>query len=95
MRRSLKFGLTASLMMVCSPGGGSIALAQTSDVEDVKNLLAAQVREQGHACENPQNAEQDEELSKPDEKVWVLECGNATYRVKLIPDMTAEIEEIE
>ncbi|NRG19995.1 hypothetical protein HPQ64_20055 [Rhizobiales bacterium] len=82
-------------MMVCSLGGGSIALAQTSDVEDVKNLLAVQVREQGHTCDKPQGAEQEEDLSKPDEEVWTLECENATFRVKLIPDMAAEIEKIE
>ncbi len=26
--------------------------------------------------------------------VWILECENATYRVKLVPDMAATIEQI-
>ncbi|MXN66330.1 hypothetical protein GR183_15555 [Stappia sp. GBMRC 2046] len=82
------FGLFSSF-------GGLVANAQTSDVEDVKNLLAAQVRDQGHTCDEPQSATKEENLSKPDEEVWDLECEDATYRVKLVPDMAAEIEKIE
>lgn len=95
MSRTSHFLLTAAALACFSTAGGMAAIAQTSDVEDVKNLIAAQVRDQGHACDNPQGAERDEQLSKPDEEVWTLECESATYRVKLIPDMAAEIEEIE
>ena len=30
----------------------------------------------------------------PNGRVWVLECDNATYRVRLIPDMAAQIERL-
>ena len=34
-------------------------------------------------------------ISEPDDSVWLLRCSNATYRVRLIPDMRATIERIE
>jgi hypothetical protein len=41
--------------------------------------LAAQVRLQGHHCDEPLSATRDTTLSKPNEAVWVLKCANATY----------------
>ncbi len=59
-----------------------------------QDVLAAKVRDQGLACGQPQKAERDPSLSKPDEAAWILTCDNATYRIRLIPDMAAKIERI-
>ncbi len=67
----------------------------TSSGANVNDLLAVQVREQGNSCDKPESAEQLKEQSQPDVEVWILKCENATYRVKLIPDMAAEIARIE
>ncbi len=63
--------------------------------DDPKELIAVQVRDQGHKCDEPKSAEKDEAQSSPDEQAWILECEDASYRVKLIPDMAAEIEQIK
>ena len=31
--------------------------------------------------------------SWPDEPLWILQCANATCRVRLVPDMAARIEQ--
>ncbi|MCG6858130.1 MAG: hypothetical protein LJE67_08685 [Salaquimonas sp.] len=63
--------------------------------EDPKSIVADQIREQGYACSSPKSAKHDEQASKPDEEVWILECENATYRVRLIPDMGARVEKLD
>jgi len=62
--------------------------------DKAKAVLADQVREQGHACDNAIEAHRDPALSRPDEPVWVLACSNATYRISLRADMAAKIEAI-
>jgi predicted trehalose synthase len=57
--------------------------------------LAAQLRLQGHHCDEPLSATRDTALSKPNEAVWVLKCANATYRLRLIPNMAAQVERLE
>jgi hypothetical protein len=57
--------------------------------------LAAQVRLQGHRCEEPLSATRDTALSKPNEAVWVLKCANASYRLSVIPNMAAKVERLE
>ena len=57
--------------------------------------IAAQIRLQGYRCDDPVSAQRDAALSKPDEAVWVLKCQQATYRVRLIPDLAARVEQIE
>ena len=85
---SLMPSIVAGLMMT-----GTVAAQSTGDVEDPKELVAAQVRDQGKTCDTPQSAKREQDQS--DEEVWILECENATYRVKLVPDMAATIEQIE
>jgi len=53
-------------------------------------IIAAQIRDQGYACEKAISAKRDGERS--DDAVWILKCQNATYRVRLIPDMAAKVE---
>jgi hypothetical protein len=64
------------------------ALAQDTSI----SIIAAQVRLQGHTCNEPRRAERDMLASRPNETVWTLTCENATYRVTLVPDMAARIE---
>ena len=59
---------------------GLVAKAQTAT-----SVLAAQIRSQGIACDEPQKATRDAKLSKPDYDVWVLTCKNATYKLADIP----------
>jgi hypothetical protein len=54
--------------------------------------IAAQIRRQGYRCEGSPNAERDAERSMPGEAVWVLKCENATYRIRLVPNMAAQVE---
>jgi hypothetical protein len=56
--------------------------------------ISAQIRAQGYRCDVPVSAERDPGLSRPDEAVWILKCQNATYRVRLIPDMAARVEQL-
>jgi hypothetical protein len=60
-----------------------------------KNIIAAQIRDQGYKCDSPQSADQDMQASKPDEAVWIIRCEDATYRVRLDPDMAAAVERID
>lgn len=62
--------------------------------ESPKDIIAAQVRAQGHICVSPRNAARDVQNSRPDGAGWVLECENASYRVRLIPHRAAQVEVI-
>ena len=66
--------------------GGAVAQ------EDPKNIIAAQVRAQGYACDHPTNVTRDSGASKPNATVWVIVCEHATYRAKLVPKMAAQVE---
>jgi hypothetical protein len=57
--------------------------------------IAAQVRLQGYPCEGSVSAQKDAKYSWPDEPLWILKCDNATYRVRLVPDMAARIERLQ
>lgn len=58
------------------------------------DIVAAHIRSQGYPCDAPQAAKRDPRASKPDEPVWLLTCANARYRVRLVPDMAAAVEQI-
>jgi hypothetical protein len=63
--------------------------------EGPKDIIAAQIRSQGFACDSPQSAEQDKEASAANAAVWMLRCQNANYRVTLIPNLAAKVEKVE
>ena len=73
----------------------STSAALALDGEDPKDIIAAQIRDQGFDCDNPQSAKRDENASGPDEAAWLVTCEGASYRVKLVPDMAAKIEKID
>jgi hypothetical protein len=58
-------------------------------------IVAAQIRAQGYACTRPVAAVRDQAASQPNATVWVLSCGNARYRVRLVPDMAAQVTQLE
>lgn len=60
--------------------------------ETPPEMLAAQIRMQGFVCDKPLGAARDTKRSRPDHAVWVLKCGNATYRFSRAPDMAAKVE---
>jgi len=71
------------------------ALAQKPPVEAPTAELVAQVRIQGFVCDKALGAARDSKRSRPDYAVWVLKCGNASYRVSRAPDMLAKVEPLQ
>ena len=79
-------------------GGAAVAWPRAACAQQPAmpaETLAAQVRLQGHRCDEPLSATRDTALSKPNEAVWVLKCANASYRLRLIPNMAATVERLE
>ena len=70
------------------------AAARASD-EKPAEIIAVKIRKQGHSCDKPLSSESDRERSVPNGRVWILKCGNATYRVRLVPDMAAKVERLD
>jgi hypothetical protein len=71
-------------------GRSHLATAQ----EDPTNIIADQIRTQGYKCDSPQSAQRDPQASRPDEAVWILQCESGAYRVRLVPDLAAKVEQI-
>ena len=67
---------------------------QATTSEKPRDMLAAQIRLQGFACDHALNARRDAKRSRPDREVWVLKCSNAIYRVSRAPDMFASVERL-
>ena len=61
--------------------------------EKPPEIIAAQIRDQGYSCDKALSAER--ERPESDDAVWILKCENATYRVRLIPDMAAKVERLD
>ena len=87
MRLALAVLLLPFLSTASQAGGGTGG-------DDPKNIIAAQIREQGYQCDSPQSATQDMQASRPDEAVWTIVCEAASYRVRLDPDMAAKVERL-
>ena len=81
-----------SLLLVAAV---AMAGASASAQEDATNIVADQIRAQGYKCESPQSAKRDQQASKPDEAVCILQCESGRYRVRLIPDMAAKVEPLD
>lgn len=86
--------ILSPLLLASAPIMTSSAQAQAAG-EAPQNVLAAQIRLQGFACDKSLGAVQDRKRSKPDHPVWVLKCSNATYRVSRFPDMAAKVEPLQ
>ena len=87
--------LTALMIQALIATAAAGALAAPALDESSKDVIAAQIRDQGYTCDTPQSATRDEQASRPDEAVWILQCETAKYRVRLDPDMAAKVERID
>jgi hypothetical protein len=70
----------------------TVLLANAAE-EMPAEIIAAQIRDQGYACDKALSAKRDGERS--DDAVWILKCQNETYRVRLVPDMAARVERLD
>jgi len=91
----VSFFSIASVLIVDCSGDGLIGSPAQAAGETPRNVLAAQIRLQGVACDKPLSAVRDAKRSKPDHAVWVLKCSNATYRISRFPDMAAKVEQLQ
>ena len=86
--------VAAILSAVVPAGAADRAVAQSQPPMSA-DILAVQVRKQGFACTNPQDVTRDAARSTPAHAMWRLNCENATYRVHLVPKMSARVEKVE
>lgn len=84
--------LTTSALAAAISG---VLIVPANSQDDAKAMIADQVRAQQHPCGTAESAVRDEELSKPDSEVWTLTCDDATYQVRLRPDMASEIRKLD
>ncbi len=78
-----------------APLDGPATAIAADDSEKPPEIIASHIRTQGYECDKPKSAVRDKKASKPDEPVWTLECENATYRVREIPDQAAKVERLD
>ena len=71
--------------------GADVALAQ----EDPLHIVAAAVRENGHACDEPKSVAPDSKDTSINERAWIIDCGNASYRVKFMGDAAVEVSAVD
>lgn len=90
MRNSIVFVVSAIAV-------GSYASSAFADsgLEPPMDLLAAQLRTQGYACDHPDSAHLDKDASKPNGKVWIVACKGVHYRMTVVPDLAAKIEKLD
>lgn len=85
---SVALGLGATAIV------GAASAFAGAELEMSKDIIAAQIRDQGFACDKALSAVRDTAASRPNEAVWILTCENASYRVRLVPDMAAHVERL-
>lgn len=85
-------GVSAFVLSGVGCGIGITTLSAKAVEEMPAEIIAVQVRDQGYVCDKALSAERDQKFSKPGEDAWILKCENATYRVRLVADMTAVVE---
>jgi hypothetical protein len=87
---TLAIGLVFSLIQF----DGTFDFSARAVAQTPREDLAAQIREQGYRCGTPLNAKKDIRRSKPDQAVWILKCKAATFRIRLNPDMSAQVKRL-
>jgi hypothetical protein len=87
--------LAAAVALTCLSALASIAEEPAGEAGAPAGIIAAQIRSQGFACSAPVAAARDREASAPNSTVWLLRCGNARYRVRLVPDMAAQVTQLK
>jgi hypothetical protein len=84
-RRFFLVGALGAIAQLLPTAAWSVSSANAAEI------IAAQLRRQGVSCSNPKDALPDLGNSVPHEKVWVLRCDEASYRVTLSPRTRARI----
>jgi hypothetical protein len=72
---------------------GITTLSAKAVEEMPAEIIAVQICDQGYACGKALSAKR--EHPESDDAVWILKCDNASYRVRLIPDMAAKVERLD
>ena len=72
-----------------------IGVSYTCNAQTPADDVAAQIRSQGYRCDQPVTANRDRRRSKPDSAVWILNCRNATFRVRLDPNLAAQVTKLK
>ena len=85
----------AVAVMSAAIGFFDCGAAMAASEEMPAEVIAAQIRRQGYDCGKANKATRDSEDSKADEPVWILECDNAKYKVRLVPDQAADVTRID
>ncbi|MGY4431222.1 hypothetical protein ACVWWO_003699 [Bradyrhizobium sp. F1.13.1] len=80
-----------AVAVLFSPAARAQPLAGADNPQE---MLAAQIRMQGFACDKTLGAARDKKRSRPDYAVWTLKCSNGTYRIGRSPDMAAKVEPV-
>jgi hypothetical protein len=90
--RHLGLGLAIAFILTSGVfGNGPIRLFSGAAAQTTGEILAAQLREQGYRCKRLLSAKRDIKRSKPDEAFWIVRCREATYSMRLDPDMSAHV----
>ena len=92
-RASRRFAADVAAALALTGLSALAGLAQ--EVDTPAGIVAAQIRTQGYACTAPVSAARDRQASRPNVTVWILRCRNASYRVQLVPDMAAQVTQLE
>jgi len=96
MTESSRLALSRTCCVIILQAAVSSSLALNAFAQEpTRDLLAAQLREQGYRCDKPASARRDLARSKPDDAVWVLTCETNRYRIRLTPDMAAHVQRLK
>jgi hypothetical protein len=79
-------GVFMRVPVLLASASALIGVSYTCNSQTPADDVAAQIRSQGYRCDQPVAAKRDVRCSKPDSAVWVLNCRNATFRVRLDPN---------
>ena len=91
---ALSLGFASVLLLGNVASGYRLTPLPAQAAEEMPpEIIAAQIRDQGYSCDKALSARRDWERS--DDAVWILKCQNATYRVRLVPDMAAHVERLD
>jgi hypothetical protein len=82
--------LPLAFLIVAVVLGGGHAVAEAPE-----EIIAAKIRILGFACDKPVSAVRDRAASKPHETVWLLKCEDYSYRVRLVPNMAADVRSLD
>ena len=91
----VQIGLVSVISLAATINLSAAQTGSASNDETAADVVATQIRAQGYLCKEPSDATRDQTASAPDEAVWILNCENATYRVRLVPDMAAQVEKLD